>query len=180
MCRQLPQQWEQLVLRVERPVFNPPNRSGHCTNSIQSGDEQSISLSPGSRYTWWFLCEPKPTLWDLTLSAAFQTCAAGEACVLWEGPELHHPPHTAAVLDEQPRPKSIHTHWLCMLDLLELSLCVCVQTKQSVKLMNFVPSFLAGANASSQGAWNVSWNKGRSRVGYFPEVPMSGEQQERH
>uniref|UniRef100_A0A8C7YVE2 Laminin, beta 1b n=1 Tax=Oryzias sinensis TaxID=183150 RepID=A0A8C7YVE2_9TELE len=47
---QLPQQWEQLVLRVERPVFNPPNRSGHCTNSIQSGDEQSISLSPGSRH----------------------------------------------------------------------------------------------------------------------------------
>ncbi|KAM3588152.1 uncharacterized protein V6R79_022874 [Siganus canaliculatus] len=47
---QLPEQWEQVNVRVQRPVFNPPNFSGHCSNSIQSGDEQSISLPPGSRH----------------------------------------------------------------------------------------------------------------------------------
>ncbi|XP_070784749.1 laminin subunit beta-1b [Enoplosus armatus] len=47
---QLPGQWEQVDARVQRPVFNPPNYSGHCSNSIQSGDEQSISLPPGSRH----------------------------------------------------------------------------------------------------------------------------------
>uniref|UniRef100_A0AAQ5Y7K0 Laminin, beta 1b n=1 Tax=Amphiprion ocellaris TaxID=80972 RepID=A0AAQ5Y7K0_AMPOC len=45
---QLPEQWEQVNVRVQRPVFNPPNYSSHCSNSIQSGDEQSISLPPGS------------------------------------------------------------------------------------------------------------------------------------
>nr|XP_020515981.2 laminin subunit beta-1-like [Labrus bergylta] len=47
---QLPQQWEQVNIRVHRPVFNPPNYSGHCSNSIQSEDEQLISLPPGSRH----------------------------------------------------------------------------------------------------------------------------------
>uniref|UniRef100_A0AAQ5YNZ9 Laminin, beta 1b n=1 Tax=Amphiprion ocellaris TaxID=80972 RepID=A0AAQ5YNZ9_AMPOC len=47
---QLPEQWEQVNVRVQRPVFNPPNYSSHCSNSIQSGDEQSISLPPGSRH----------------------------------------------------------------------------------------------------------------------------------
>ncbi|XP_051807806.1 laminin subunit beta-1b [Acanthochromis polyacanthus] len=47
---QLPEQWEQVNVRVQRPVFNPPNYSSHCRNSIQSGDEQSISLPPGSRH----------------------------------------------------------------------------------------------------------------------------------
>uniref|UniRef100_A0A671X7E3 Laminin subunit beta 1 n=1 Tax=Sparus aurata TaxID=8175 RepID=A0A671X7E3_SPAAU len=47
---QLPEQWEQVNVRVQRPIFNPPNYSGHCSNSIQSGDDQSISLPPGSRH----------------------------------------------------------------------------------------------------------------------------------
>uniref|UniRef100_A0A665WG42 Laminin subunit beta-1-like n=1 Tax=Echeneis naucrates TaxID=173247 RepID=A0A665WG42_ECHNA len=47
---QLPEQWEQVNIKVQRPVFTPPNYSGHCRNSIQSGDEQSISLPPGSRH----------------------------------------------------------------------------------------------------------------------------------
>nr|XP_046234781.1 laminin subunit beta-1b isoform X1 [Scatophagus argus] len=47
---QLPEQWEQVSVRVHRPVFNPPNYSSHCSNSIQSGDEQSISLLPESRH----------------------------------------------------------------------------------------------------------------------------------
>ncbi|XP_061571279.1 laminin subunit beta-1b isoform X1 [Cololabis saira] len=47
---QLPQQWEQVNMRVERPVFQPPSHFGHCSNSIQSGDDQSISLPPGSRH----------------------------------------------------------------------------------------------------------------------------------
>ncbi|XP_078098903.1 laminin subunit beta-1b [Sander vitreus] len=47
---QLPDQWEQVNIQVQRPLFNPPNYSSHCGNSIQSGDEQSISLPPGSRH----------------------------------------------------------------------------------------------------------------------------------
>lgn len=47
---QLPQQWELVMVRVERPVFNPPSYSAHCSNSAQRGDEQSISLPPGSRH----------------------------------------------------------------------------------------------------------------------------------
>ncbi|KAK5604488.1 hypothetical protein CRENBAI_016382 [Crenichthys baileyi] len=47
---QLPQQWEQMTIRVERPVFNPPSYVAYCSDSIQSGDEQSISLPPGSRH----------------------------------------------------------------------------------------------------------------------------------
>ncbi|XP_034719673.1 laminin subunit beta-1b [Etheostoma cragini] len=47
---QLPDQWEQVNIRVQRPVYNPPNYSSHCGNSIQGGDEQSISLPPGSRH----------------------------------------------------------------------------------------------------------------------------------
>ncbi|XP_028305490.1 laminin subunit beta-1-like isoform X2 [Gouania willdenowi] len=47
---QLPHQWEKVNVRVQRPVFNPPNNFSHCSNSIQSGDEQSISLPPGSRH----------------------------------------------------------------------------------------------------------------------------------
>ncbi|XP_047245942.1 laminin subunit beta-1b [Girardinichthys multiradiatus] len=47
---QLPKQWEQVTFRVERPVFNPPSYIAHCSDSIQSGDEQSISLPPGSRH----------------------------------------------------------------------------------------------------------------------------------
>ncbi|XP_049892775.1 laminin subunit beta-1b [Epinephelus moara] len=47
---QLPEQWEKVNVRVQRPVFNPPDYSAHCSNSIQSGDEQSISLPPGSRH----------------------------------------------------------------------------------------------------------------------------------
>ncbi|XP_034081833.1 laminin subunit beta-1b [Gymnodraco acuticeps] len=47
---QLPEQWEQGKIQVQRPVFNPPNYDTHCSNSIQSGDEQTISLPPGSRH----------------------------------------------------------------------------------------------------------------------------------
>uniref|UniRef100_A0A3B4X3R9 Laminin, beta 1b n=1 Tax=Seriola lalandi dorsalis TaxID=1841481 RepID=A0A3B4X3R9_SERLL len=47
---QLPEQWEQVNIRVQRPVVNAPNYSGHCRNSIQSGDEQTLSLPPGSRH----------------------------------------------------------------------------------------------------------------------------------
>ncbi|KAM9328243.1 laminin subunit beta-1b [Pholidichthys leucotaenia] len=47
---QLPEQWEQVNMQVERPVFNPPNYTDHCRNSIQSGDEQYVSLPPGSRH----------------------------------------------------------------------------------------------------------------------------------
>uniref|UniRef100_A0A8D3C654 Laminin, beta 1b n=1 Tax=Scophthalmus maximus TaxID=52904 RepID=A0A8D3C654_SCOMX len=47
---QLPEQWEKVNIRVQRPVFNPPNYSSLCGNSVQSGDEQSISLPPGSRH----------------------------------------------------------------------------------------------------------------------------------
>ncbi|KAM4570137.1 laminin subunit beta-1b [Odontesthes bonariensis] len=47
---QLPQQWEQVNMRVERPVYNPPNYYAHCSNSVHGGDEQSISLPPGSRH----------------------------------------------------------------------------------------------------------------------------------
>ncbi|XP_026002832.1 laminin subunit beta-1b isoform X2 [Astatotilapia calliptera] len=47
---QLPEQWEEVNIQVQRPVFNPPNYSSHCSNSFQSGDQQSISLPPGSRH----------------------------------------------------------------------------------------------------------------------------------
>uniref|UniRef100_A0A673B7E1 Laminin subunit beta-1-like n=1 Tax=Sphaeramia orbicularis TaxID=375764 RepID=A0A673B7E1_9TELE len=47
---QLPEQWEKVNIRVQRPVYNPPNYTSHCSNSIQSGDEQYISLPPGSRH----------------------------------------------------------------------------------------------------------------------------------
>ncbi|KAK9525878.1 hypothetical protein VZT92_016551 [Zoarces viviparus] len=47
---QLPEQWEQVNIRVQRPVFNPPNYSAHCSNSVQSEDDQSSSLPPGSRH----------------------------------------------------------------------------------------------------------------------------------
>uniref|UniRef100_A0A668A1R9 Laminin subunit beta 1 n=1 Tax=Myripristis murdjan TaxID=586833 RepID=A0A668A1R9_9TELE len=36
---QLPEQWEQVSVRVERPL-SPPNYSGQCGNTIQSGDQQ--------------------------------------------------------------------------------------------------------------------------------------------
>eukprot|EP00066_Takifugu_rubripes_P007348 XP_003972809.1 PREDICTED: laminin subunit beta-1-like [Takifugu rubripes] len=42
---QLPDQWEEVSIQVQRP-----GESGHCRNSIQSGDQQSISLPPGSRH----------------------------------------------------------------------------------------------------------------------------------
>ncbi|XP_056280789.1 laminin subunit beta-1b isoform X2 [Pseudoliparis swirei] len=47
---QLPEQWEQVNVRVERPVLDPPSSSGHCDHPVQSGDDQSISLPPGSRH----------------------------------------------------------------------------------------------------------------------------------
>ncbi|XP_034433503.1 laminin subunit beta-1-like [Hippoglossus hippoglossus] len=47
---QLPEQWEQVNIRVQRPVFNPPNYISQCGNSIQAGDQQAISLPPGSRH----------------------------------------------------------------------------------------------------------------------------------
>lgn len=53
---QLPQKWEQVDMRVLRPVFNPPDFSGQCSNSILGGDQQSVSLPPGSRY----VVLPKP------------------------------------------------------------------------------------------------------------------------
>ncbi|KAM6986063.1 laminin subunit beta-1b [Aplochiton taeniatus] len=53
---QLPQRWEKVDMRVVRPVFNLPNYSGHCGNSISGGDQQSVSLPPGSRH----VVLPKP------------------------------------------------------------------------------------------------------------------------
>ncbi|KAK2859145.1 hypothetical protein Q5P01_003765 [Channa striata] len=47
---QLPQQWEEVKVRVQRPIFSPPESSTHCSNSYQSGDEQFLSLPPGSRH----------------------------------------------------------------------------------------------------------------------------------
>ncbi|XP_072309819.1 laminin subunit beta-1b [Eucyclogobius newberryi] len=47
---QLPEQLDQVNVRVQRPVFNPPNYSAHCHGSVQGGDEQYISLPPGSRH----------------------------------------------------------------------------------------------------------------------------------
>uniref|UniRef100_A0A3Q2TZN7 Laminin, beta 1b n=1 Tax=Fundulus heteroclitus TaxID=8078 RepID=A0A3Q2TZN7_FUNHE len=47
---QLPQQWDEANVRVLRPVFNPPSHAAHCSTSFQRGDEQSISLPPGSRH----------------------------------------------------------------------------------------------------------------------------------
>lgn len=47
---QLPEQLDQVNVRVLRPVYNPPNYTSHCRNSIQGGDEQYISLPPGSRH----------------------------------------------------------------------------------------------------------------------------------
>ncbi|XP_068573540.1 laminin subunit beta-1-like [Cebidichthys violaceus] len=47
---QLPEQWEQVNIRVQRPVFSPPNYSAHCGSSVQSEDDQSVSLPPGSRH----------------------------------------------------------------------------------------------------------------------------------
>uniref|UniRef100_A0A1A8HRR4 Laminin, beta 1b n=1 Tax=Nothobranchius kuhntae TaxID=321403 RepID=A0A1A8HRR4_NOTKU len=47
---QLPQQWEEVDVRVERPVFHPPNHSAHCRDALQAADKQSLSLPPGSRH----------------------------------------------------------------------------------------------------------------------------------
>ncbi|XP_053718043.1 laminin subunit beta-1b [Synchiropus splendidus] len=47
---QLPEQWEQVNVRIQRPVFNPPDYSSHCGDSTQIGDDQRISLPPGSRH----------------------------------------------------------------------------------------------------------------------------------
>lgn len=47
---QLPEQLDQVNVRVQRPVYNPPNYRSHCSNSIQGRDEQYISLPPGSRH----------------------------------------------------------------------------------------------------------------------------------
>ncbi|XP_051911890.1 laminin subunit beta-1-like isoform X1 [Hippocampus zosterae] len=47
---QLPEQWEQVDIRVQRPVFNPPNDSAYCSGSVSDGDEQYVSLPPGSRH----------------------------------------------------------------------------------------------------------------------------------
>ncbi|KAM3858939.1 laminin subunit beta-1b [Diretmus argenteus] len=47
---QLPEQWEQVNIRVERPAYNPLDHASHCSNSIQSGDQQYVSLPPGSRH----------------------------------------------------------------------------------------------------------------------------------
>ncbi|XP_061922418.1 laminin subunit beta-1b [Entelurus aequoreus] len=47
---QLPEQWEQVNVRVEQPVFNPSDYSGHCGGYIGDGEEQYVSLPPGSRH----------------------------------------------------------------------------------------------------------------------------------
>ncbi|CAL1568412.1 unnamed protein product [Knipowitschia caucasica] len=47
---QLPEQLDQVNVRVQRPVFNPPNYSGHCSSSSRGADEQYLSLPPGSRH----------------------------------------------------------------------------------------------------------------------------------
>ncbi|XP_055009702.1 laminin subunit beta-1b isoform X2 [Boleophthalmus pectinirostris] len=47
---QLPEQLDQVNVRIQRPVYNPPNYISHCGSSIQGGDEQYISLPPGSRH----------------------------------------------------------------------------------------------------------------------------------
>ncbi|XP_033845427.1 laminin subunit beta-1b [Periophthalmus magnuspinnatus] len=47
---QLPEQLDQVNVRLQRPVFNPPNYISHCGTSVQAGDEQYISLPPGSRH----------------------------------------------------------------------------------------------------------------------------------
>lgn len=51
-------------------------------------------------------------------SVVFQACDAGEARLFREGPELHDPSGSAAVLILQPRPESIHAHRLRMFNLL--------------------------------------------------------------
>uniref|UniRef100_A0A7N8XTZ2 Laminin, beta 1b n=1 Tax=Mastacembelus armatus TaxID=205130 RepID=A0A7N8XTZ2_9TELE len=45
----LPEQWEKVSISVQRPVHSPPDYSSHCSNSIQSGDEQFLVLIPRVR-----------------------------------------------------------------------------------------------------------------------------------
>ncbi|XP_061617933.1 laminin subunit beta-1-like isoform X2 [Phyllopteryx taeniolatus] len=57
---QLPEQWEQVNVKVQRPVFNPPNYSAHCGGSFGDGDEQYASLPPGSRH----MLLPRPVCFE--------------------------------------------------------------------------------------------------------------------
>ncbi|KAM8907948.1 laminin subunit beta-1b isoform 2-T2 [Spinachia spinachia] len=48
---QLPELWEQVSVRVRRPASIPPEHSAHCGNpGVHGGDDQSVSLPPGSRH----------------------------------------------------------------------------------------------------------------------------------
>ncbi|XP_037317086.2 laminin subunit beta-1b [Pungitius pungitius] len=48
---QLPEQWEEVSVRVRRPASTPPKHSAQCGDpAVQGGDDQSVSLPPGSRH----------------------------------------------------------------------------------------------------------------------------------
>uniref|UniRef100_A0A3P8V9S7 Laminin, beta 1b n=1 Tax=Cynoglossus semilaevis TaxID=244447 RepID=A0A3P8V9S7_CYNSE len=47
---QLPEQWEEVQIRVLGPLHSPPQSPSYCLSSFQDGGEQSISLPPGSRH----------------------------------------------------------------------------------------------------------------------------------
>lgn len=103
-------------MRVERPVFNPPNYSGHCSDSIQSGDEQTIALPPGSRCCLTShipaACCKHTNTHALTSRVALQACVAGEAGVFRERTELHDPSHPASLLVRPGHREPVHAHRL--------------------------------------------------------------------
>lgn len=111
----MPEQWEKVNIKVQRPLI-PPDSNTHCGNSIQSGDEQSISLPPGSRYRHRLLSEGhKVYAHALSLCVCvivFQTCTAAAAGVFGERIELHRASHSATVLVCHSHAESIHTHRL--------------------------------------------------------------------
>lgn len=48
MCLQLPEQWEQVDVRVQRPASTPQEHAPFC-DGREDQDDQSVSLPPGSR-----------------------------------------------------------------------------------------------------------------------------------
>ncbi|XP_077449810.1 laminin subunit beta-1-like isoform X2 [Stigmatopora argus] len=47
---QLPEQWEQVNVEVGRSIPPPDDYPAHCSGSFSDGDEQYVSLAPGSRH----------------------------------------------------------------------------------------------------------------------------------